>query len=130
VARASQQYTLRITDSLISSYGRLAPRRLGTPAPQPVAIVNRAANDIPLTPAPPPTAALIRALLTAELYDDALNELRYAQKNWGDSAMLQATVAWATMQEAPGKSGMERLMLARGAINTMRRAYPQFLTAG
>jgi len=34
------------------------------------------------------------------------------------------------MQQAPGKSGMERLMLARGAINTMRRAYPQFLTSG
>jgi soluble lytic murein transglycosylase len=130
VGSAHQRYTLCVTDYLNSYYGRLSAQRLGTPAAQPIAVVNRAASDIQLAPAPPPTAALIRALLTAELYDDALNELRYAQKNWGDSAMLQATVAWATMQEAPGKSGMERLLLARGAINTMRRAYPQFLTAG
>ncbi|HEX7793970.1 MAG TPA: transglycosylase SLT domain-containing protein [Vicinamibacterales bacterium] len=130
-AAAQQRYNLCITDYLNSYYGRLAAQRLATPVVHPVAVADRVmANDITLPAAPPPTAALIRALLTAELYDDALNELRYAQKNWGDSAMLQATVAWTTMQQAPAKSGMERLLLARGAMNTMKRAYPQFLTAG
>ena len=102
-----------------------------TDAARPVAIVDRiSANDIALPAAAPPTAALIRALLTAELYDDALNELRYAQKNWGDSAMLQATIAWTSQQMSVGKTGMERFQLLRGSITTMRRAYPQFLTAG
>jgi peptidoglycan lytic transglycosylase len=127
---AQQRYRLCITDYLNSYYGRLAAQRLATPVARPVAVERAAANDISLPAAPPPTATLIRALLTAELYDDALNELRYAQKNWGDSAMLQATIAWTTMQKAPAKSGMERLLLARGAMNTMKRAYPQFLTAG
>src|SRR5262245_27089334 len=129
---AQQRYTLCVTDYLNSYYGRLAEKRLGGGAsPQPLAIASRAAtSDVALPASPPPNAALIRALLTAELYDDALNELRYAQRNWGDSPMLQATIAWANLQLAPTKSGMECLMMARGAITTMRRAYPQFLTSG
>jgi soluble lytic murein transglycosylase len=126
---AQQRYNLCVTDYLNSYYGRLAAQHLVTPVPHPVAIADRVTTtDIALPATPPPTSALIRALLTAELYDDALNELRYAQKNWGDSPILQATIAWTNMQQAPSKSGMERLALARGAMTTMRRAYPQFLT--
>jgi peptidoglycan lytic transglycosylase len=129
---ATERYNLVVTDYLNSYYGRLAVKHVvPSDAARPVAIVNRiSVSDIALPAAAPPTAALIRALLTAELYDDALNELRYAQKNWGDSAMLQATIAWTSQQMSVGKTGTERFQLLRGSITTMRRAYPQFLTAG
>jgi soluble lytic murein transglycosylase len=39
-------------------------------------------------------------------------------------------MAWTNQQLAVGKTGMEQFQLLRGAINTMRRAYPQFLAAG
>jgi soluble lytic murein transglycosylase len=128
---ASERYNLVVTDYLNSYYGRLAVKQLSTTdTARPVAVVDRTtANDIALPPALPPTAPLIRALLTAELYDDALNELRYAQKNYGDSATLQATIAWTSQQMSVGKTGTERFQLLRGSITTMRRAYPQFLTA-
>jgi soluble lytic murein transglycosylase len=131
-AGADQRYLLVATDYLNSYYGRLAVKRLGrVPPAQPVAVSEGpAANDASL-PAPlPPTAALVRALLAAELYDDALNELRYAQKNWGDSPAIQATMAWASQQLSTDKTGVERFQLLRGSITTMRRAYPQFIAAG
>jgi soluble lytic murein transglycosylase len=128
-AAAQQRYTLCVTDYLNSYYGRLAAQRLTTPVAQTVAAVSRPINDITLSADPPPTAALIRALLVAELYDDALNELRYAQKNYGDSPVLQATIAWVNQQQSVTKTGFERFNLARGSITTMRRAYPQFLTS-
>ena len=71
-----------------------------------------------------------RAALAAEMYDDALNELRYAQRVWGDSPAIEATVAWTRQQQARTEAGMRRFQLLRGAINTMRRAYPQFMAAG
>ena len=85
-----------VTDYLNSYYGRLAAQRLTTPVAQTVATVSRPINDITLSADPPPNAPLIRALLVAELYDDALNELRYAQKNSGDSPVLQATALRST----------------------------------
>jgi|KBSSwiStaDraftv2_1062776.scaffolds.fasta_scaffold79810_2 soluble lytic murein transglycosylase len=131
-AVAEQRYALVTTDYLNSYYGRLAAKHLDRPdAARPVAAADRSAsNDIALPVSLPPTAALIRALLTAELYDEALDELRYAQRNWGDSPLLQATIAWTNQQIAPSKSGMERLVIARGSITAMRRAYPQFMAAG
>jgi soluble lytic murein transglycosylase-like protein len=59
-----------------------------------------------------------------------LNELRYAQRVWGDSPVIEATVAWTRQQQARTEGGMKRFQLLRGAINTMRRAYPQFMAAG
>ncbi len=41
----------------------------------------------------PPNEAIVRALLGLELYDQALDELHYAQKVWGDSSAIQATIA-------------------------------------
>src|SRR5262249_4579736 len=84
----------------------------------------------PAAAAPPPNAPVIRTLLAAELYDDALNELRYAQKVWGDTPVVQATIAWTNQQQARSESGLRRFQLLRGAINIMRRAYPQYLTSG
>jgi soluble lytic murein transglycosylase len=49
-----------------------------------------------------------------------LNELRYAQRTWGGSPELDATIAWTYHQKGE----------LRRAITLMRRVYPQFLTAG
>ncbi|HYT66727.1 MAG TPA: transglycosylase SLT domain-containing protein [Vicinamibacterales bacterium] len=115
-------------DYLNSYYGRLAARRLpvekavntvstARAAVVPAGVQNAAAQGIP---APPPTALLIRRLLAAGLYDDALDELRYAQKAWGTSPAVEATQAWIYHQKGE----------LRRAISVMRRAYPQFLMAG
>lgn len=63
------------------------------------------------------------------MLDDALNELEYAERVWGDSAAIQATKAWIYQQKAHTERGMRRLQLLRAGINAMRRAYPQFMTA-
>ncbi|HXH05972.1 MAG TPA: transglycosylase SLT domain-containing protein [Vicinamibacterales bacterium] len=72
-------------------------------------------------PAPdlPPTAPLIRLLLSLSLYDDALAELQYAERQWGTSAPIQATIAWIYHQQGD----------LRRAMLLMRRAYPQYMTA-
>jgi soluble lytic murein transglycosylase len=64
------------------------------------------------------------------MFDAALNELRFAQKVWGDGPAIQATVAWVQQQQARSETGVRRFQLLRGGINTMRRAYPQFMAAG
>ena len=129
--RETAQARMRLvyTDYMNSYYGRLASRRLPAPkaemAPtpgtagraQPVSL--RAAPPAPM-PDPPPTAALVRQLLAAGLYDDGLNELRYAQKAWGTTPVIEATMAWVYHQKGD----------LRRAITVMRRAYPQFLAAG
>jgi soluble lytic murein transglycosylase len=68
----------------------------------------------------PPTAEIIRALLSAGLYDDAVNEVRYAQHTWGDSPTLRATLGWMHHQKGE---------LLVGA-NVVKRVYPQYLAAG
>jgi soluble lytic murein transglycosylase len=67
----------------------------------------------------PPTADVIRLLLSEGLYDDALNEIRYAQHRWGDSPLLQASLGWAEHQKGD---------LLAGA-RAVKRAYPQYLSA-
>ena len=42
----------------------------------------------------PPNEHVVRALLGLELYDQAIDELHYAQKVWGDSSAIQATIGW------------------------------------
>jgi soluble lytic murein transglycosylase len=79
--------------------------------------------------APPPTEPLMRALMLAGLYDAALKEVQFAQGTWGDSPALQATSAWIRAQQASALRADERFLALRGSITTMRRAYPQFLTA-
>lgn len=129
---AESRYSLVAADYLNSYYGRLAFNRMNRPAPpKPLPEqVNGVPTDIPLLAEPPPTAPLIRALLDAQMYEDAVNELRYAQKQWGDSPAIQATIAWTNAQQATSEKGMKRFQLLRGSITTMRRAYPQFMAAG
>jgi soluble lytic murein transglycosylase len=125
-AIANQRYTLVTADYLNSYYGRLAVARLdGQHAP------SRVTSDTPpsLLP-PPPNELLVRALLDIDRYNDALNELRFAQKAWGDSAALQATMAWIYQQQGRSESGTVRFNLLRASITTMKRAYPQYLAAG
>ena len=62
----------------------------------------------------------MRALLGLELYDQALDELHYAQKMWADTPAIQATIAWVDHQRGDLRAG----------INAMKRAYPQYMAAG
>ncbi len=124
-----------IADYRNSYYGRLAVDRMGS-RPRPALPVSGGgdrgslAAERPAASAPPPNASLIRALLSVPLYDAALGELRFAQRTWGDSPVIQATMAWIQQQQARVETGTERFNLLRGAINRMRRAYPQFMAEG
>ncbi len=123
---AATIYGLIVADYLRSYYGRLAEHRLDalgmraeaatTPAVQQAAYVTEA-----VAPAPPPvpTAELIRLLLSLELYDLARNEVAYAQRAWGETPQLNATLAYACHKQGD---------LRRGIIY-MKRAYPQFMAA-
>ncbi len=108
---------LTATDYHNSYYGRLAVKRLqgergGTIAPT----LQRQPASTPAIP----TAGRIAALLSAGLNREAMNELQYAQRVWGDSPQLQATLALTH----------KRLGNVRAGINAMKRAYPQYLAAG
>jgi soluble lytic murein transglycosylase len=78
-----------------------------------------ARQDTAPKPVEPVNAGLIRQLLAGELYDDALNELRFAQRTGGTSPAIEATIAWAYHRKGE----------LRRAITLMRRAYPHHLTA-
>jgi soluble lytic murein transglycosylase len=109
---------LTATDYHNSYYGRLAVKRLegqrgGAAIP---ATLQRQPQGVPAIP----TAGRIASLLSVGLDREAMNELQYAQRVWGDSPQLQATVAVAH----------KRLGNVRAGINAMKRAYPQYLAAG
>ena len=55
---------------------------------------------------------------------------QYAQRQWGDAPALQATNAFIRHNQGLTLRGEERFNAVRGAITTMRRAYPQFMAAG
>jgi soluble lytic murein transglycosylase len=129
---AAARYRLVVADYQNSYYGREAAKRLDSrrePAVQQAVALER-------TPTPTAdstdvqTDAVIRALAAAGLYDDALREVQYAQRVWGDTPVLQATSAWIRHQQGLGLKATERFNALRGAITTMRRAYPQFMAAG
>lgn len=122
--QSESRLRLVYTDYANSYYGRLAERQLARRGDVPA---NR--GDVRLastTQAPVPevkpiqTEPLIRLLLANEMYDDALSELRYAQRAWGNSARIDATIAWVYNRKGE----------LRRAISLMRRTYPQFLSAG
>jgi soluble lytic murein transglycosylase len=121
---ARERYALVASDYLNSYYGRLAAKRLPIPPPP------RVFGDDAELAAPPANEPLVRTLLSLSRYDEALSELRYAQRTWGDSPAIQATIAWTYQQQGLAASGNERFRLLRGSITMMRRAYPQFLVAG
>ena len=118
---AGARFRLVYHDYGSSYYGRLAQRRVERRPGQPETERAVAASLQPVTNAAPrpPTSERIRLLLANGLYDPAIAELRYAQRQWGTSPAIEATIAWAYHQKGE----------LRRAITLMRRAYPQSLTA-
>jgi soluble lytic murein transglycosylase len=118
---AGARFRLVYNDYGSSYYGRLAQRRVERRPgqPEPERAVAASLQPVTSTPARPPTADRIRLLLANGLYDPAIAELRYAQRQWGTSPAIEATIAWAYHQKGE----------LRRAITLMRRAYPQSLTA-
>ena len=115
---ATDRYRLAATDYLNTYYGRLAWKRLSERNEASVTAGVRRAI-VPPPPAPP-TADRISRLIGWELFHPALAELQYAQRIYGDSAPLLATIAF--VQHSIGN--------LRLGINAMKRAYPQYMTAG
>jgi soluble lytic murein transglycosylase len=124
---ATARYRLTVADYQNSYYGRLSTRLLER-RKQPPVVASTTTAVAP--PSAVPTDELIRALTAAGLYSDALKEVQYAQRIWGDSPQLQATFAWIRHRQGLALKATERFNAIRGAITTMRRAYPQFLAAG
>jgi soluble lytic murein transglycosylase len=119
---AGARFRLVFHDYGNSYYGRLASKQSTRRAPgEPDADRAVAASLQPVTSTSPkpPTADRIRLLLANGLYDAAIAELRYAQRQWGPSPAIEATMARAYHQKGE----------LRRAITLMRRAYPQSLTA-
>ena len=122
-SQAEARLRLVYTDYANSYYGRLAQRRLGrrasplTDADAPVPASRQA--PVVTDRAAYATDGTIRLLLANDLYDEALNELRHAQRVYGASPVLDATIAWAYHRKGE----------LRRAITLMRRTYPQFLTS-
>lgn len=124
-AQAEARLRLVYTDYANSYYGRLAFGQLtqragGLPGPGDVRLASADVRPVASVAPPVPTDAVIRLLLANGLYDDALGELRFAQRAWGSSPRIEATIAWAYHEKGE----------LRRAITLMRRAYPQHLTAG
>jgi soluble lytic murein transglycosylase len=128
VDAAAARYRLAITDYQNSYYGRLATRRLSATG-EPMILREGRVPSAPSPPPPPPSAATIRALIALGLFEDAMREVRYVQRVFGETASLQATVAWLRQQQGLAQRSRERFDNVRGAINQMKRAYPQYLTA-
>ena len=122
---ADARYTLAATDYMNTYYGRLALQRLvaagGGPLPERRLVGDAPGDDSAAMIAPlPPNASVVRALLALGLYDQAIDELRYAQKVWGDSPPIQATLGWIYHERGDLRAG----------INAVKRAYPQYMAAG
>ncbi len=121
---ANARLALVVADYQNSYYGRMASKLLaersasGTQVAATTGVVDQpqAAPD----PGLPPTHDLIRQLIALELYDDAMNELLYAQRTWGDSPAIQATIGLIDSETGELRKG----------INAMKRAYPQYLAPG
>ncbi len=106
---AEARYSVEVIDYLNTYHGRLALQRLGGRVPDRAAVVPaRAATSFDEPEAVvtlPPNAALVKALLTAKIYDEAADELRYAQRIWGDSGPIEATFAWTYREQGHSRDG-------------------------
>jgi soluble lytic murein transglycosylase len=137
--QAQARYTVAALDYLNSYHGRLALARLDGRLPERRLVVSGRGNTASSATADtggapvsslPPNAAVVRELLVAKIYDQAIDELRYAQSLWGDSSPIGATIAWTYREQGKLETGSQQFSLFRGAINLMKRAYPQYLAAG
>jgi soluble lytic murein transglycosylase len=125
-AAANRLYGIVVADYLNSYYGRLASSRLEARKVEPMmaaaAVTPAGETSLPAsshTVTEVPTADLIRALIGAGMYDDAVNEVQWAQKNGSDGQALQATLGYVYAQRGDLRKG----------INAIKRAVPQYLSA-
>lgn len=124
---ATRGYERTVADYGNSYYGREAVRALehlraaARPAGAgPVTPVRRDAR-VAFEPGPQPdNVALVQALLSAQLWVDAVGELRWVQRQGGNAPLIEATLAYAL-----NRQGELRL-----AISAMKRAYPQYMADG
>ena len=127
-AIAQRLYGVVIADYLNSYYGRLASRVLTSRKLEPLSLaaaVGGGGAQVVHASAetagdPVPTADLIRALIRYELYDQALDEVRWAERIYGESPVLTATMGLIYSRKGE----------LRRAINAVKRAYPQYMAAG
>ena len=127
-AIANERYRLEVADYENSYYGRLAAKLLqarGEPGVEDNVTIAPVSGTVTM-----PTAAVVRQLIAVEMYDAALKELQYAQHEWGDTPAIEATIAYIRHEQAQNETAPDRFDHLRGAINTMKRAYPQYLAAG
>jgi soluble lytic murein transglycosylase len=131
-------YRIVTADYLNTYYGRLASKRMtamrgdptvseaaAAPSARATLLSSGASMASPafasatqgVTP-PPPNAGLIRLLLSLGLYDQARDEVLYAERAWGDTPTLGATLGWV----------YNKLGDYRRGIIAMKRAYPQYMT--
>jgi soluble lytic murein transglycosylase len=120
-------YQRVVADYRNSYYGRAAAgeaeRVLSELRPGQTGPVSPARLQLPATivaEAPPPNAVLVRNLLAAGMYDEAIGELRSVRDAARPSPLIEATIALA----------LHRKGELRPAITAMRRAYPQFMAEG
>lgn len=117
-------YLRTIADYRNSYYGREATRAYraiaGVPPPAEAVAAERDPARAVVAGAAPQNAALVRQLLAAGLWDDAIGELRHQLAGGPTSPVIEATIAYA----------LNRKGELRPAITAMRRAYPQFLSDG
>ena len=87
-ALAEARFALVETDYRNSYYGRLASKRLDICAAVGAAGRPAGVDEEPadITAPLPPNEPVVRTLLSLDLYDQALDELHFAQKVWGDSS--------------------------------------------
>jgi soluble lytic murein transglycosylase len=126
---ANRLYGILVADYRNSYYGRIAERALTSRQVEPMTMAASVAAPVGAedavraasTGAARATSneAVIRALITYELYDDALAEVRWAQTS-GDTPALQATSGLIYSRKGELRKG----------INAVKRAYPQYLAAG
>ncbi|HEX2494606.1 MAG TPA: transglycosylase SLT domain-containing protein, partial [Steroidobacter sp.] len=121
-SQAESRLSIVYSDYGSSYYGRLALLHLpkGVKTTLTSGTVPASAPAATVRAEPPANIEVIRQLLSNELFDDAISELRFAQRTSGASPALDATIAWAYNQKGE----------LRRAITLMRRAYPQHLTSG
>jgi soluble lytic murein transglycosylase len=106
-----------------SYYGRQASRRADAVQRRSKPAGAASATPIRIDPGLRPSdraVPLIRALLTADLYEDAEAELRWAARQSGTSPFMEASIAYALHRQGE----------LRPAITAMRRAYPAFMAEG
>jgi len=126
-AVADVRFLLAVTDYANTYFGQLAAgvlRNRHVPVPAGVEAARRFAAS---EPASSPAGGVdgvpvetIRWLISAEMYDEAFDEVLFAERTLGATPELQATRAWL----------LNRRGDLRPAITLMRQAYPQALAAG